>query len=339
MLPYSAPIVCCAFPVPVLSAEPAAHNGDMPVSSTTTVARLIEYWRLNERSKYTARSYATKNYYTELLNHDLGDRIAETVTVADLLDWYASKPSERQAAELGRRKRKRAWSSGTKKNVARTVVHLFNLAERDGLIERHRLKALVSKFEKGDQIRAVTEAEYDLMRLHSTDDAFRNYIEMIRESGCRPGEAANLRWPMIDWEKGVAIEHQHKTMKKTKKPRKIPLSERALELLCELEAKARNRANGADPTGHVFTNERGTRWSSQALTKRMETIRRRGGLGADVHLHGIRKLAASAWAANGMPPKLIAEILGHTDSKITEEIYIAFDEYMPQLREAMRVHR
>lgn len=329
--------VCCAYsPMSsVPSAAPPTHNGDMPVNSTTTVARLIEYWRLNEGRKYTARSFATKNYYTELLLHDLGDRLAESVTVADLLEWYASEPSERQAKLFGRRKRSRVWSEGTKKNVARTIVHLFNLGERDGLIERHRLKALVGKFEKGDQIRAVTQAEYDLMWEHATDDAFRNYIEFIRESGARPGEAAALTWEQIDWEKGQAVQRIHKTIRKTGKPRKIPLSERALELLCELEAVARDRANGGEPTGHVFRNGAGRKWSSQCLTKRMETVRRRGGLGDDVHLHGIRKLAASSWAAKGMPPKLIAEILGHTDTKITEECYVQLDGYMGELRGAM----
>lgn len=307
----------------------------MPVSSTTTVSRLVEYWRLNEGRKYTARSYATKNYYTELLLHDLGDRVAESVTVADLLEWYASNPSERQAKLFGRRKRSRAWSEGTRKNVARTIVHLFNLGERDGLIERHRLKALVSKFDRGNQIRAVTQAEYEAMREHATDDAFRNYIEFIRESGARPGEAASLQWSQIDWEKGQAVQVLHKTIKKTGKPRKIPLSIRALELLCELEAIARDRANGGEPAGHVFRNEAGRKWSSQCLTKRMETIRRRGGLGDDVHLHGIRKLAASSWAAKGMPAKLIAEILGHSDTKITEDCYIKFDDYMGELRDAM----
>lgn len=335
MLTYQ-PIVCCAFAVPVPAPE---RNGDTHHASATTVARLVEYWRLNEAGKYTARSYATKNYYTELLLHDLGTRLAESVTVADLLEWYASNPSERQAQLFGRRKRSRKWSEGTKKNVARTVVHLFNLGERDGLIERHRLKALVGKFERGDQIRAVTQAEYEAMRACASDDNFRNYIEFIRESGARPGETAALCWSQIDWEKGQAVQVVHKTAKKTGKPRKLPLSERALELLCELEAVARDRAHGADPLGHVFLNEAGRKWSSQCLTKRMETVRRRGNLGDDVHLHGIRKLAASSWAANGMPPKLIAEILGHTDSKITESTYIKLDTYMDTIREAMRVHR
>lgn len=329
------PIVCCAFAVPLPAPE---RNGDTH-TTTTTVARLIEYWRLNEAGKYTARSYATKNYYIELLLHDLGERQAESVTVADLLEWYASEPSERQARLFGRRKRSRKWSEGTKKNVARTIVHLWNLGVRDGLIERHRLKALVGKFERGDQIRPLTEAEYQAMLDHATDQHWRDYITFLRLTAARPGEAAALCWPMIDWAGGFATLKQHKTVKKTKRPRLIPLSDQAIELLCGLEARARDRANGADPDGHCFLNEAGRKWSSQCLTKRLETVRRRAGLGLDAHLHGIRKLALSHWAAMGMPIKLASVIAGHSDTKITEQIYVSLDNYMPQLREAMRVHR
>src|SRR5574342_560776 len=126
-------VIYVAYPVQAPpSPAPAA-----PQASVVTVRQVVAYWRDTERAKYTARSFIGKNYYAELLAADLGDRLAETLTVADVLAWYQSDPSERHAQAHGLPKRKRAWSRGTKKNVARTIIHLFHLAESHGLIERH----------------------------------------------------------------------------------------------------------------------------------------------------------------------------------------------------------
>lgn len=325
---FTQSVVCVAYPFEMPTPPPTA-----PQASVVTVRQIVQYWRDTEAKKYTSRSFAMKDYYAALLAADLGDRLAESLTVADILAWYQTSPSERHAEARGLRKRQRAWSPGTKKNVARTIIHLFHLAEAHGLIERHRLKALVGHFEDGDQIRAISEEEYLAMLAAGTDDRWRHLLEFMRETAARPGEAQSLRWPMIDWEGGFVLIRDHKTAKKTKKPRIIPLSDRAVELLCQLEARA------PDPNGYVFTNEVGTRWSSQCLTKRLETIRRRTGLGRDVHLHGIRKLALSHWASRGMPIKLASVIAGHSDTKITEAVYTKFDNYVPQLRGAMRDYR
>jgi len=80
------------------------------------VARLVEYWRATEGAKYTPRSFESKNYYATIFAADLGERLAETVTVADVLEWYGTHPSERHAAAAGKPKRHRKWGDGTRKN-------------------------------------------------------------------------------------------------------------------------------------------------------------------------------------------------------------------------------
>lgn len=327
------PIVCCAFAVPVLVRQANANDdtGDMRAAeTTTTVSELADYWRTTEGPRYVPKGFVNRDYYVRLFVRDMGHLLAETVTVSTVLQWFASKPSERLA---GAAKRHRTWGKGTSKSIARTIIHLFHLGERHGLIERHRLKALVEHFEDGGRRRPVTEAEYQAMRKWASDDLFRNFIEFLLESGCRPGEARAMLWSQIDWDGGFVLQVEHKTARKTGKPRIIPLSNRAVELLCEIEATA------PDPAGHVFLNEFDRPWSSQALTKRMETLRKRAKLSPEVQLHGLRHTALTRWAAKGMPIKLASQIAGHSSTAITESCYVDLSHYVAELRRAMEEYR
>lgn len=298
-----------------------------------TVQQLADYWREVEAHKYGARSFKERDYHVRLFCLDLGSQLVSTLHVKDVLRWMASNPPARHANP--RHKRRRGWTApGTRQNVAKGILHLFNLGQRHGLIDRHNLGPLMAEFEASDPRRPVTDQEFQRMLRYATDALFRRLILFIRESSSRPGEAEALEWTHVRWEAGCCILDRHKTRKKTRKPRVIPLSRVALQLLQLLHRQAGNPSEG-----FVFLNSTGTRWSAQTLSKRMTSLRKRAGIPDDAYLVGLRHSALTDWVEAGMPLKLAAEIAGHTSVSTTERNYVDLRGKVETLRRAMEKYR
>ena len=69
---------------------------------------------------------------------------------------------------------------------------------------------------------------------------------------------------------------------------------------------------------HVFLTARGTRWNRSNLGLRMRRLRERAGLPDDVKLYGIRHHFGTQSIINGVDIKTLAELMGHTTSRMTE---------------------
>src|SRR5262249_50253926 len=74
---------------------------------------------------------------------------------------------------------------------------------------------------------------------------FRQILISLRFPGARPSEARCLRWSDIDLESRVIVLRSHKTSKKTKKPRVIPLDPVMAKLLAYIRRLGQ-------PGEHVF---------------------------------------------------------------------------------------
>jgi integrase len=113
---------------------------------------------------------------------------------------------------------------------------LFNWSVFDGRLDKNPIRGL--HLPQGDPRRAVSEAEFQTM-LRGSSAVFRRYLIFLRFTGCRPGEAAGLRWPWIDWNLGAAFipAAHHKAGHKTHKPRLIVLPLPILKLLRWLQAR------------------------------------------------------------------------------------------------------
>ncbi len=134
----------------------------------------------------------------------------------------------------------------------------------------------------------------------------------MRRTGCRPGEAAGLRWRQVNLERGVVILPAHKTARtqRTPLPRIIYLDPVAVKLLRWLK----QRASG----DHVFMNYRSTPWDRHSLSHRVQRARQAAGLPPDVKLYGVRHAFGTRAITSGCDLKTLATILGHTTTKMTE---------------------
>ena len=120
---------------------------------------------------------------------------------------------------------------------------------------------------------------------------------------------------------GALVVTEPKTVKSR---RSVPLSATAERVLREIrtaQAAERLRAGSAwQQTGYVFTTELGEPCDPRNALRALKAAAKRAGL-PDIGLHTLRHSAAAVMLVNGVPLKVVSEVLGHASIGITGDIY------------------
>lgn len=193
--------------------------------------------------------------------------------------------------------------------VLAMLSKMFNLAERWGVrsdgsnpvrhVERYRenrVERFLSEAEMAELGKALRSAELEEKELASSVAAIRFLIF----TGCRRGEALELRWDDVDLENGVARLRDSKTGPKT-----IVLNAPCRALLEDLPRVSDWVFPGRDEGGHLV-----------GLTRPWYRIRKAAKL-EDVRLHDLRHSFASVGVGSGSSLPIIGALLGHTQPVTT----------------------
>jgi integrase len=86
--------------------------------------------------------------------------------------------------------------------------------------------------------------------------------------------------------------------------------------------------------GHVFVNTNGLPWDRASLAWRMVRLRGRAGLRDDCVLYGLRHRFATEAVRRGVDIKVVAELLGHASTRMTEH-YVHVAQDLTHLAEAV----
>ena len=117
----------------------------------------------------------------------------------------------------------------------------------------------------------------------------------------------------------------------------MPITDRTAEILQRLRARQaveRDRAGSQwNETGYVFTTAFGEPCDSRNALRALKAAADQAGLN-DIGLHTFRHSAASTMLANGVPLKVVSEILGHSSISITGDIYGHVSPRHQRLRDA-----
>jgi integrase len=147
----------------------------------------------------------------------------------------------------------------------------------------------------------------------SPAERFREVLRFLRYTGAKPCEAGCLRRDQVDCGNAVIAMERHKTARtqRTKKPRIIPLHPEVVWLL--LTIRQRN-----EPGPYVFRNHRGTPWNRSSLSLRVQRARKKAGIPDGAKRYSIRHSFATRSIINGVDIKTLAELLGHSSTRMTE---------------------
>lgn len=146
-----------------------------------------------------------------------------------------------------------------------------------------------------------------------TDDIFRNLMEFMWETGCRPAEARAIEAHHVDLKNRMIVLEV--SLNKSKKgQRVIFMTDRAAEII-ELQLTL-----AADNLGPIFRNRRGNPWTKDAIKCRLQLIRKK--LGMDrLCAYGIRHSYATEGLKNNVDPLSLSILMGHSDVTMIARTY------------------
>ncbi|TPM31476.1 site-specific integrase [Mesorhizobium sp. B2-3-4] len=143
----------------------------------------------------------------------------------------------------------------------------------------------------------------------SSNGAIRDLVSAALVTGARFGELARLR--VADYD--AANKSVFVAESKSGKPRHIPLPAGGADLF---ERLASNRPGG-EP---LLRQENGTAWAPAIYHRPWKALLAQAKL-SDVTLHELRHTYASTMVRNGAPLIVVAQALGHSDTRMAEKHY------------------
>jgi integrase len=169
----------------------------------------------------------------------------------------------------------------------------------------------------------------------TADDRLAALYTVALSLGLRRGEALGLRWSDIDLEAGrltvsaalQRIKGQGPQLVETKTARSrrtIALPAMSIAALRqhyvrELEERAVAGSRWVE-TGFVFTTRHGRPLDGDNVTRDFQRLLERCGL-PRLRFHDLRHSAASLLLAQGVPPRVVMDVLGHSQIGVTMNLY------------------
>jgi integrase len=250
------------------------------------------------------------------------------LTPATVVNYMTSLRSERSAhGRAGLSARSTQLSVGILKSACAWAVQ-NELIGRNPIasVRRPRAQAPAMKVWTADQARAFLVA--------TRDDRLSVAYALLLSRGLRRGELLGLRWSAVDLEAGalrvdatLIIDDGHTIESRPKTNagrRRIPLDATLVGLLRSHRDRQRFEKKAAgeayDDGGYVIVDELGRPYYPGTISVAFKAAAEAAGLPA-IRLHDTRHTAASLMLADGVPTKVVTEILGHASPVITLSVY------------------
>lgn len=205
-------------------------------------------------------------------------------------------------------------SNSTKRHNAVALTSLQAFALENKLLPKE--KRIFDKLEKpamGKRERVPTAEEIEkLLAAAGKDPAFCLLYRCLCRCGARPGELVGAQISDIDWnpEAPAITREEHKTARKTGRPRVIPIGNKLAPLLRE--------AIGERTEGPIFLDGKGRPWSSSALSAAHRRYRDKAGLDKEIVLYLARHRFGTELIRAGEDIKTVADLMGHASITTTQ---------------------
>lgn len=301
----------------------ARHNPH-PDSGAATVASVIERYQSFADKRLAESTKAIRWPYLQSFAEAHGWRAIAEARPDHMQEWVDRHPG---------------WASDwTKYSAIRSVQVAFNWAWKCRLIRENPFRGV--SHQAGPARRNMTPQEFQgILRATTTKwrttkptpgARFRQLLMFLWYTGCRPGEAAKLRWSDIDFDQSLIVLQEHKTThtQKQPRPRIVPLHPVVLKLLNWLHRRGEGE--------YVFLTHRKTRWTKNSLVLRVARARKKAGVSNDAKLYGIRHAFGTRAIVAGVDLKTTSALMGHTTTRMTEH-YVHLAGQTAHLAAAMRL--
>jgi integrase/recombinase XerD len=200
--------------------------------------------------------------------------------------------------------RRNGLKPATIRRYLATLSSLLTFSERSGWLVHNPLSRFDKRAlpESAPRTRFLTRDEYRRL-LKFCNRSLRPIVEIAVETGMRRGEILTLKLDQVDLDR----REIRLTVTKTKKPRVIPLSDRAVSILAAI-ASERSQ-------GYVFINPT-TSKPYQSVKKAFGSACRKAGI-TNFRFHDLRHTFASWSVQGGADLYRLSRILGHSNLQMT----------------------
>ena len=218
--------------------------------------------------------------------------------------------------------------------VRGVLVQVLRHAERQGLVARNVAALVPTPPGPRSEGRSLTVEQAKALLEAADGHPLQAAFVVALTCGLRPGELLGLHWQDVDLDEGLlrvsrAVRRVGGTVQLG--PTKTAGSRRQLRLpLSTIEALRRHQARQVaqvalmgeywQDLGLVFPTSRGTLLDPANLRRALRTVTEQAGLGR-WHPHELRHSAASLLSAAGVPLEEVADVLGHTSTRVTSATY------------------
>lgn len=309
------------------------------VDSRTRLGTFLTRW-LEEHVKPTTRPATFESYSAIVRNHllpALGDTLVSRLTPAAVSSFLRGIADKGISAEHVRRVLRNALNYAVKHEVvSRNAASLATVPKREP-----KQPTFLSPTQARTFLGAVKGNRYEAL------------FAVALSCGLRLSEALGLSWADIDFDEGkLSVNKQLRSVrgagkafskpKSRRSVRTIPVPQFALEVLREhrLTQEFQDRlAAGArwQYSGLVFCSKLGTPCDERNIRRSLDRVVRAAGL-PRLRFHDLRHSCATLLLAQGVDPRTIMEILGHSSITLTLQTY---SHVLPQLTQdaADRMHQ
>ena len=264
----------------------------------STVKRLLE-------ARLVPKSVACEMGRYGVLERHFGDQALCDVGPADIEDFLSALQT---TPRNGHRK-------GNKPQTGNRYIALLNRVFKEAVDRGFARENPVSRVRRvREETRAVPYLdEADLARIVAAAKPWlRPLILLAVDSGLRRGELLALQWRDIDLNRAVLVVRHSKS----KRPREIPLTDRARAILGDLRA-----ARGPVPLlaeDPVFADLAGRHqnWGPLSVSLGFRKAAKKAGFN-DLRFHDLRHAFCSRLAQLGVPLSTVALLAGHSSLTVT----------------------
>ncbi len=309
----------------------AIDSGNLADARGLTLAAFLKQW-LDEIVKPSVRPWTYHGYEVHVRLHI--NPILGSIQLARVEPMHVQK--------LLNQKQREGMSPKSVRYIRGTLRTALNQAVRWGLVARNAAALVDGPRVPNFEIQPFTLDEARKFLAAAKGDRLEALYSVALTLGLRQGEALGLRWNDVDLQMGyVRVARQLQRVdgvfqlvepKTTRSRRTIVMPPSVAKVLGEhrgrQDAERNVAGNGWKEWGLVFTRADGYPLDGTVVTHRFHKFLEGAGL-PQRRFHDLRHSCATLLLAQGVSPRVVMEILGHSHIALTMNTYT---HVVPELR-------
>lgn len=313
----------------ILEAQIKVENGISVLNDRTRFSDYAEHW-IDTYKRGTVVEKSVRMYETIVRKHL--DPVMGAIRLADIRRSHCARILSAHAGE----------SHSQVQKIHMTMMQIFESAVNDDILQKNPARGLKAPEAVAGTHRSITDAERAAILKVAENHPAGLWIKIMLYCGLRPSEAADLRWSDVDFPHALlSVSHSigRQTTKTRAGVRRVPIPDELLDDLRAAKRKTRSiqiftMSDGISPMTHDRVQRM---WKSfrRALDIEMgaQLYRNRimvSKLAADLSPYCLRHTFATDMQAAGVPLNVAKVLLGHSDIKMTANIYTHFTPEMEE---------